>query len=201
MISKSIGHRNVSKGSQIGVLALSLAVWGSSLMAAEPAVVIKATTNRRTGQTYFDPLCVYIKKGETVRWESTKRAPTVTAFHPSNTNHELRIPENARPFDSGILSEPPYGHIFEWTFDVEGTYDYFSRNHEITGMVGRIVVGTPGGPAEKHPPGYGGREGRALVYPAQARALNVCDSQSIVENKAIPFPSGLVVRSYRYGDQ
>ena len=55
MISKSIGHRNVSKGSQIGVLALSLAVWGSSLMAAEPAVVIKATTNRMTGQTYFDP--------------------------------------------------------------------------------------------------------------------------------------------------
>lgn len=49
-----------------------------------------------------------------------------------------RIPEGARPRDSGCLTDP--GTIFEVTLEAEGVYDYFCRPHEAAGMVGRIVV-------------------------------------------------------------
>jgi hypothetical protein len=38
---------------------------------------------------------------------------------------------------------------FEHTFDVPGTYDYYCIPHRLMGMVGRIVVGEPAGPAEE----------------------------------------------------
>jgi plastocyanin len=195
-----INRRDLLKGCGLGIVAVTVQpslIFGQG--AAAPAVVIKTNSNYGPGQWYFDPLGVYIQKGQKVRWESTKWGGTVTAFHPSNHNHELRIPENAKPFDSGVLAEGGFMNTFEWTFEVEGTYDYFSFNHEITGMVGRIVVGTPGGPAEKAP-GYGGRDGRAVMFPAQARALNAVPSKLIVEKKSVPFPRDLNVRPAPYGE-
>ena len=61
------------------------------------------------------------------------------------SNHELRIPEGAEPWDSGVLQTqaPEKGSTFEHTFTQEGVYDYFCRPHEAAGMVGRIVVGRP----------------------------------------------------------
>ena len=55
---------------------------------------------------YFDPAGLFIEKGETVRWVGGDQEPTVTAFHPSNYNHELRIPENAKPFNSSRSMSP-----------------------------------------------------------------------------------------------
>ena len=58
----------------------------------------------------------------------------------------MRIPEAAKPWDSGYLLP---GHSFATTLTVEGVYDYFCRPHEMAGMVGRIVVGRPGGPGAR----------------------------------------------------
>ena len=201
MTSKKISRRNLLQGWGMGMLALSVPGWSVSVWGAVPdAAVVNVGNNYAGGQWFFDPVGLYIEKGQTVRWQSRKWGSTVTAFHPSNYNHELRIPENAEPFDSGVIGDS-FGNTFEWTFDVEGTYDYFSRNHEILGMVGRIVVGSPGGPAENNPPGYGGREGRAVVFPTQAEAFAVCPSRLIVAKKTIPFPRDLLVRPYPYGDK
>ena len=90
-------------------------------------------------------------------------------------------------------------NTFEWTFDVEGTYDYFSRDQEIMGMVGRIVVGKPGGPAEKYKPGYGGREGRAVVFPREIEMFGFCPSEQIVAKKTIRYPKDYVVHPHPYG--
>jgi hypothetical protein len=79
------------------------------------------------------------------------------------------------------------GQTWQWTFDVEGTYDYFSKYHEGIGLIGRIVVGKPGGPAEK-PPRYGGSEGRAPIYAMGMRVFDVLNSREIVERKSVPFP-------------
>ena len=183
------------------MLAVSLPGWRLSVLGAEPvAAEITVGNNYRLGQWFFDPVGLYIQKGQTVRWQGRKWGTTVTAYHPSNDNHELRIPENAQPFDSGLLGQT-IGNTFEWTFDVEGTYDYFCRNHEILGMVGRIVVGSPGGPAEENPPGYGASEGRAPVFPAEAMLLEAIPSQQIVDKKTIPYPRDLLVRKYPYGDR
>ncbi|MBI2818966.1 MAG: hypothetical protein HYX73_03220 [Acidobacteria bacterium] len=206
MENKSLNRRDILRG--FGVVALSLPglrfpAWGAQsappLRPQSDIPVINTMSVYGRGQWYYDPVGLYIRKGQTVRWNCTKWGVTVTAFHPSNDNHELRIPEAAEPFDSGVLGQT-YKNTFDWTFDVEGTYDYFSRNHEILGMVGRIVVGSPGGPAEKYQPGYGAREGRAVVFPAQIELFSALGSQEILAKKAIPFPQNLLVRTYPYGD-
>ncbi|MBI4293999.1 MAG: hypothetical protein HY661_21190 [Betaproteobacteria bacterium] len=104
------------------------------------------------GNTYFDPAGVHIAPGDTVRWVQIEGFHSITAYHPSNDNHELRIPVSAQPWDSDILLAhfPKRGATFEHIFTVPGVYDYFCKPHEMAGMVGRIVVGDPGdGPATK----------------------------------------------------
>jgi len=73
------------------------------------------------------------------------RKPTHDDGIPSQEREPLAAhPEAAAPWDSGFLVKP--GDTFEVTFTVEGVYDYFCLPHEAAGMVGRIVVGRPGGP-------------------------------------------------------
>ena len=74
-----------------------------------------------------------------------------------------------------------------WTLKVGGTYDYYSKDHEGAGLLGRMVVGTPGGPAE-NPPRYGGAEGRSTIYAMGIRVFEVLDSREIVEKRSVPFP-------------
>jgi len=108
------------------------------------------------GITYFDPAGVHIASGDTVRWVQINGFHSITAYHPSNDNHELRIPASAQPWDSDILlaNHPRRGSTFEHLFTVPGVYDYFCKPHEAAGMVGRIIVGEPGdGPGTK-PFGY-----------------------------------------------
>lgn len=149
-----------------------------------------------TAVYYFDPFGLRIRPGETVDFyigSSSGRAPTIAAYHPENDNHELRIPETARPFDSGVAryqDGAPRGQRepnFRWTFEVEGTYDYYSRFEEWNGMVGRIVVGRPGGPGEK-PWGYGNKDGRRPIPPAVFERAKLLDSQKIVLQRVVPFP-------------
>lgn len=90
----------------------------------------------------FDPVGLLVQPGDTVVWNLESGAHSTTAY-------ENRIPESADTWDSGILSNQ--GETFSHTFTVEGTYDYYCLPHRSDGMVGRIVVGSPGGPAEERP--------------------------------------------------
>lgn len=94
----------------------------------------------RMENNYFDPLGLYVEPGTTVRFELAAGTHTATAY-------EDRVPEGAVAFDSGILTEGGFEH----TFEEPGTYDYYCAPHRSVGMVGRIVVGSPGGPAEDSP--------------------------------------------------
>ena len=111
-----------------------------------PVVEIRMRSDEQGAHAWFDPVGVLIQPGQTVRWimDSPGNPHTTTAYHPRNGNHSLRIPEPATPWDSGFLLNP--GDRFEITLGVEGVYDYFCLPHEAGGMVGRIVVGRPGGP-------------------------------------------------------
>ncbi len=144
------------------------------------------------GLYYYDPAGLYIEVGQTVRWAGVGRRG-VTAFHPSFDNHELRIPETATPFDSRTMGSS--SGSFEWTFDVEGTYDYYSHTHEYLGMVGRIVVAQPGGPGEQ-PPGYGNRQGRAVMYRDPKLLLEYLKSDEIVRKKRVQAPLDLLRRNF-----
>jgi len=144
------------------------------------------------GIYYYNPAGLHIQPGGTVEWAGVGRR-SVTAFYPANDNHELRIPENAEPFDSRKV-ETERG-TFRWKFQVEGTYDYYCAPTEYLGMVGRIVVGRPGGPAER-PPGYGNREGRTVMYPDSARMLEYLTPEMIVREKVVPCPLDLLSRKF-----
>lgn len=117
---------------------------------------------------YFNPVGLYVEPGETITWVVDSGSHTTTAFAEDAADvSATRIPEDAEPWDSGIMIQT--GDEFSYTFEVPGTYDYFCSVHLNDGMVGRIVVGEPGGPAEDSPIPYG----------------TVPDSQAIVDQGAI----------------
>jgi plastocyanin len=128
-----------------GGLALASLALPAIVRGARP-VEIRMLSSPRGEEVWFDPIGVRIEPGQTVQWimASPGNPHTTTAYHPSNGNHSLRIPEAAAPWDSGFLFKP--GDTFDVTLTVEGVYDYFCLPHEAAGMVGRIVVGRPGGP-------------------------------------------------------
>lgn len=111
---------------------------------------------------YFDPIGLAVEPGTTVEW-------TLDSGEHSSTAYEDRIPEEAEAWDSGVLTED--GATFSHTFDAEGTYDYYCTPHQTQGMVGRIVVGEPGGPAEDSMPPDG----------------ELPDSQRIVEDGTVSY--------------
>jgi hypothetical protein len=92
------------------------------------------------GNNYFDPVGLHVDPGTTVRFEIAAGVHSATAY-------ENRVPSGAAPFDSEVISSG----AFEHTFEEPGTYDYYCIPHESVGMVGRVVVGSPGGPAEASP--------------------------------------------------
>lgn len=99
------------------------------------------------GEYYFDPIGVHIQPGDTVTFENASGSHSATAYQPGMGPAQVnRIPDGADGWDSGTLTEQ--GATFNHTFDVAGTYDYFCIPHKTLGMVGRIVVGEPGGPAD-----------------------------------------------------
>lgn len=99
---------------------------------------------------HFDPKGLLVDPGTTVRFVNASGAHTTTAYHPSNDDKPLRIPETAEPWDSGTLTEQDA--VYEVTFETEGVYDYYCIPHEMLAMVGRIIVGSPqGGPGTTEP--------------------------------------------------
>jgi len=114
-----------------------------SVSSANDAVEIAMQGRTDGSKVWFDPIGVLIKPGQTVRW--TNRNPgnshTTTAYNPANFERPLRMPKQAKPWNSDFLLP---NETFSITLTVEGVYDYYCVPHEHAGMVGRIVVGKPG---------------------------------------------------------
>ncbi|MFA9518084.1 plastocyanin/azurin family copper-binding protein [Halopenitus sp. H-Gu1] len=140
----------------LGVLGASAV---SSMGLSQPATA-QGTPVVRMGNNYFDPIGLYVEPGTTVRFEIEAGAHSATAY-------PERIPTGVDTFDSGTISEGS----FEYTFETPGTYDYYCIPHKSVGMVGRIVVGNPGGPAED----------------GQIPDGDVPESDAIVDQGAIPY--------------
>ncbi|MFC4359675.1 plastocyanin/azurin family copper-binding protein [Halobium salinum] len=95
---------------------------------------------------YFDPVGLHVEPGDTVSFELVSGAHSATAYHPDNPNaFERRVPEGAPAWDTGTFGEK--GAFRNVTFETAGTHDYYCIPHKMVGMVGRVVVGDPGGPA------------------------------------------------------
>lgn len=119
---------------------------------------------------YFDPIGLLVEAGDTVTFANDSGSHSATAYEEGNGQSSVtRIPDGAAAFDSGILSD--HGATFDHTFETTGTYDYYCTPHKGLGMVGRIVVGEPGGPADGSMPPDG----------------TVPESQTIVDQGAVSY--------------
>ena len=139
---------------------LALAGLAAPRIARSASVVeIRMRSDQDGAHAWFDPIGVLIRPGQIVRFimDSPGNPHTSTAYHPKNAQHSLRIPETAAPWDSGFLVNA--GGRFEVKLVAEGVYDYFCLPHEAAGMVGRIIVGRPGGPGALPADYFVGRPG------------------------------------------
>lgn len=130
------------------------------------------------GSYYFDPIGLYIKPGDTVRWINKSGGHSATSYtgnNPSYSGPQL-IPESAEPWNSGVLNQP--NATFTHTFRTKGTYNYYCIPHKTLGMVGKIVCGAPGGPGEKQSIPSSDEPEEGLLPPSRA----------IVNKKNISFP-------------
>ncbi len=150
---------------------------------ASAPVEIHMMSDRLGTKVWFDPIGVHIEPGQTVRWVVQSNVHTTTAYHPRNDHHSLRIPDRAEPWDSHFLVNP--GSHFEVTLPVPGVYDYFCMPHELVGMVGRIVVGRPGGPGALPFDYFTGRPGTAEWKPVPPAAQKAFPSVSAIMRQRV----------------
>ncbi|WDR04533.1 plastocyanin/azurin family copper-binding protein [Devosia rhodophyticola] len=127
---------------QVGGASFALLSIQPTLLAATDVIDITMAGRPDGSHVWFDPIGVHIQPGQTVRWtnKDAANAHTATAYHPDILDRPRRIPNGARPWDSGYLMP---GESFEMRLTVTGVYDYYCQPHEHAGMVGRIVVGRP----------------------------------------------------------
>lgn len=134
------GRRSFIRASG-GLILAGLAAAATSGHAEDPIDIAMMGTPGGA-RVWFRPIGLLIEVGQTVRW--TNRDPgnshTATAYHPSLYKKAQRIPDGAKPWDSGFLLPK---ESFSLTFTVPGVYDYYCLPHEHAGMVGRIIVGQP----------------------------------------------------------
>lgn len=143
-----VSRRTLLRTGGIALAGLVLPAWAAG------APDIRMIGEPDGSAVWFEPWGLLVRPGATVRWRNDDKgnSHTTTAFHPANSDHPLRIPEGAKPWNSDYLL-PSEG--FEVTLTVPGVYDYFCIPHEMAGMVGRIVVAEPGQPPPAEPPDLG----------------------------------------------
>ena len=123
------------------------------LAIGSPVAEITMSGREDGSKVWFDPFGILIEPGQTIRWTNRDKSNshTATAYAAENDDHSRRIPEGAKAFDSDYLLPD---ESFEVTLTVPGVYDYFCIPHEMSGMVGRIIVAEAGQTAfEDYPPG------------------------------------------------
>mgnify|MGYP006377594757 FL=1 len=122
-----------------GVVALI----GPAFVLAGPVEEIRMQGTSRGEHVWFAPVGLAVAAGTTVRFVNLDpgNSHTATCYHPTLFDRPQRIPAGATPWDSDFLLP---NDSFEVLLTLPGVYDFYCLPHEHAGMVGRIVVGTPG---------------------------------------------------------
>lgn len=104
--------------------------------------VIEMRGTARGEHVWFVPRGLAVTPGTVLRFVNRDKgnSHTATAYHPAIFDRARRIPAAATPWDSDFLLPD---ESFEVTLTAPGVYDLYCIPHEMSGMVARIVVGTP----------------------------------------------------------
>jgi plastocyanin len=119
---------------------------GDGDQGTRPANTVDMVTKGTT--YYFDPIGLHVDAGETVTFRVDNGNHSAVAYTESHLrSDERRIPDDAEGWKTDTIRRGSVSH----TFETEGTHDYYCGPHKNLAMVGRIIVGTTGGPAEESP--------------------------------------------------
>lgn len=144
----TLEHRTLRFGLVAGLLLAVAGAAAPALAKGEGVNIVDKT---------FEPATIQVAVGDTVTWTVTKsigEPHSVTQGKSGETGTPL--------FDSGLETLKDDGSTFQWTFDKDGTFDYFCSVHP--GMVGQVVVLAAGGePAEPSEGGEGIPTERRLI--------------------------------------
>lgn len=147
-VPDSASRRSILRTIGAGAVATSVVAGTASAQQSETTtdgeVHEVSMVSSDDGEYYFDPIGLHVQPGDTIRW-------TIESGSHNVVSYDERIPEGADTFDTEVISEGSH----EMTFSTEGTYDYYCMPHQALGMVGRFVVGEPGGPAVGSSPEHG----------------------------------------------
>lgn len=159
---------------QTGGLLLAGLATPAIALGSDATVDIDLRSDVDGAKVWFDPIGLLVQPRTAVRWIIRENVHTVTAYHPDNDDHSLRIPKGAVAWDSGYLVNP--GDTFTVTLTQPGVYDYYCAPHEHGGMVGRIIVAEASGPG-------------ALPFDYHKGLTPPVDWQDIPERAQAMFPS------------
>jgi plastocyanin len=109
-----------------GTFAYHCAIHPSMLGAVEVLPAVVPDVEIDIGNFYFSPTAVQIDTGQIVRWTNVS-----ATIHTTTSNDGL--------WDSGDMGQDD---SFDYTFSLEGEYDYECTYHPVS-MTGTIIVGTP----------------------------------------------------------
>ena len=119
----------------ISAMTLSLAMHAANGAKQEGNVI----TVRMEGKK-FVPAQISIKSGDTVEWVNEpdgRKHQVTTDPQQAMDAGNVSIPKDAKPFDSGTVKA---GESYRYRFTVPGTYRYSCPPHEMSGMMGTVVV-------------------------------------------------------------
>lgn len=99
-----------------------------------PEVTIEMTNTSK-----FVPSEITVSKGDIVQWKNTSDLVHTVTCDPKKVikPENVALPDGANPFNSGRMKP---GTVYKKRFTTSGTYIYFCIPHEVTGMVGIIIV-------------------------------------------------------------
>lgn len=132
----------LSKATTTAAAVLTLAAVAAPAAYPAPApgpaprdTVFVEATDRLT----FESDSVSVRVGDVVTWRNAGVIQHSVTADPAEATLDgsVRLPEEAEPFDSGLLAE---GDTFSHTFRVPGRYRYFCIPHEGAGMTGTVIV-------------------------------------------------------------
>ncbi|SEO40472.1 plastocyanin [Halogranum amylolyticum] len=137
----------------------------------------KTVTVGPEGELVFDPAEVEVTPGSTITWVW------------ESDNHNVvpsSVPEGAswKGSEGGDSKTYDTGHEYSYTFETEGTYEYYCSPHESAGMTGTISVTPDAGGG-----GGGGGGGGSSVptVPDSAKSLGVATSFSMVATLGLAY--------------
>ncbi|HEX9014329.1 MAG TPA: plastocyanin/azurin family copper-binding protein [Anaerolineaceae bacterium] len=136
--SSPLSRRDVLRLLGLGLLAAPAAGLAGCTTARENRqYVIKIQVGDR--QSTFSPAEISVPRGSTITWQNIATYPQTVTCDPSKAGKfpDVSLPAGAQPFDSGELYP---GQTWSYTFNVPGSYLYFSRYTPIPSVVGTVRV-------------------------------------------------------------